>query len=128
MKFLVLEDNEDFADALVSELQSQSHIVEWTASVKEAIGFFDSKEYDAVITDIHLDGPDTKTSSGFEFVKHIRHKRHSDIVIAVTTGLDIIEAETVKKRGVDIFYHKPLKIGFDNFIKEIIRCVETKPR
>ena len=126
MNILFLEDNEEFAEALMIILESLNHRADLTASVNEAIRLFSLNAYDAVITDIHLKGEDQKTSSGFELVKTIRHKRKSNVVIAATSGLELLEEQQIKKRGVDIFYHKPVHIGLKQFINEIEKLVSER--
>lgn len=126
MKILFLEDNADFAEAMVTVLESLEHSVDYTNSIPKAIDLFDTHSYDAVITDIHLKGPENDHVSGFELIRHIRHRAHSDIVIAMTTGLDLIDPELVSRRGVDIFHYKPIKIGFPKFIDEIVHLVARR--
>lgn len=126
MRILLVEDNIKFAEFIMDELEARGHAVEFTINARDAVERFEKKKFDAVITDIHLTGEDHKASTGFELIRHIRHKTGSNVVIAVTTGLELIEEEVVKRRGADIFYHKPLRIGLDRFLDEIIQLVHTR--
>jgi CheY-like chemotaxis protein len=126
LKFLVLEDNIDFSECIVETLLSRNCVVSSTASVDEAIQFFDQQHFDAVITDLHLVHFRSSKSSGLDLVQHIRSKQKSQVVIAMTTGLELVKPEEIKAHGVDIFYYKPISIGLEGFIDLIFELCEKR--
>ena len=127
MKILFLEDNLDFADPIIEAAEFLGHTIDFTINISEAVNWFNERTYDAVISDVHIKNVNASLNSGFDFVFHIRKKKKSNIVIAMTTGLELLLEENVKDYGVDIFYHKPVSIGLVNFIKEIeAKVIERK--
>ena len=93
MRILFLEDNLSFAESILFILNENGHTVDFTESTTHAIQLFDTHPYDAVISDIHL----KSEASGMELIKHIRHKRKSNVTVIVTTGLDLIDENEIKK-------------------------------
>ncbi len=126
MKILFLEDNLDFAGPLIEVAELLGHVIIHTQNVVEAAQIFSKGNFDAIISDIHLKKGSSTLSSGLDFVRFIRERRHSDIVIAVTTGLELLQEKDIREHGIDIFYYKPIKIGLKQFIKEIDEEVETR--
>ena len=126
MKFLILEDNKEFSDALSMLLTAHGHTYELTCVVEEAIELFRSRFFDAVISDIHLNTEKSRYASGIDLVKFIRFDYKSNTPIAMTTGLDLIQRKEIQDWGVDIFHYKPLEIGFENFLKEIYDCIQKR--
>ena len=119
MMLLFLEDNLDFASTLTDFAVQLGHAVDHTSDILEASMWFDSRHYDAVISDVHLKKNDVSLTSGLDFVSFIRKKRKSNVVIAVTTGLELLKEKDIKDHGVDIFYYKPISVGYHNFLSEI---------
>ncbi len=116
MRILFVEDNQAFVETLVPLLQERDFDVDVTANITEAIQLFDSRHYDLVISDVHLSEDEAGASaSGLALLRHIRKKRDSNVLIAVTTGLELIEESDIKKRGADLFFYKPLRMGFAEF-------------
>ena len=88
-------------------LQKLGHTVEIAANGREAIAMHDSKEYDAILMDIHMPEMD-----GLEATKHIRKieektKKHIPI-IALTARVLIKDRETCLEAGMDDYISKPV--------------------
>lgn len=126
MKILFLEDNLDFAGPLIEAAQELGHEVQHTQSIIDASKIFTHKNFDAVISDIHLKSDSDFLTSGLDFIRFIRERKKSNIVVAVTTGMELIQEHDVKDYGIDIFYHKPITVGFTQFFAEIEKKVNHK--
>lgn len=107
MKILFVEDNNDFAEALMMTLPKSQFEVTAVDTVSAAIKLFENNEYDVVITDIHLKPTAEAThNSGMDLIYFIRKRKKSRVPIVVTTGLELIEEESILESGADIFFHK----------------------
>lgn len=126
MRILFLEDNLDFAEPIVDAAKSMGHTIDFTSDIPTAVSWFNSRNYDAVISDIHFKNANSSLKSGLDLVFHIRRKKKSNIVIVMTTGLELLQTQDIKEYGVDIFYHKPVRIGLLNLFKEIEEKVQER--
>ena len=68
MKFLLVEDNSELAQAILSRMRLDGHVVDHAERIDEAIAFADVGEYDLILLDIML--PD---GDGRDFLQ--RHRR-----------------------------------------------------
>ena len=76
VNLLLVEDDNDFACALVSRLEKRGIIVTGASSAEEALKIFDEKNFDAIISDIKLPGTD-----GMQFLTKVREKNKETPVI-----------------------------------------------
>jgi len=120
MNILFIEDNFDFAYPLIEFAIAMGHKIDHTENLIDAANKFKEYNYDAVITDIHLRKADSSSlTSGLDLVRFIRDKRKSNVIIAITTGLELLKESDIKEHGADIFHYKPLRMGYEAFINEI---------
>lgn len=107
MKILFVEDNNDFAEALVLNLSKSHFEITTVETVSEAIKHFENNHYDIIITDIHLKpSMEANQNSGMDLIYYLRVRKKSGIPIVVTTGLELIEESSILDSGADIFFHK----------------------
>ena len=67
MKFLLVEDNYELAQAVASRLHIDGHVVDHADKIEDAKTFSDTSEYDLILLDIML--PD---GDGRSFLEHHR--------------------------------------------------------
>ena len=107
LKVLFLEDNDLFVEAINCIFEEQGWIVSHITSVKAAKELFNNKEFDLVISDLHLKDLETGApNSGLDLVHHIRQRKRSKVPIVVTTGLELVSKETLLDNDINLFYYK----------------------
>jgi len=102
LRILVVDDEDCVRDLLRELLESEGCLVSTAAGGREALGLFESREFDAVFTDVGMPG-----MSGWELAGTIR--QHSKKVpIAVITGWgEVVGSNEQKEAGVDWVIAKP---------------------
>ncbi len=122
VKILIVEDEINLADAIVSYLKTDGHICEQVNDYRTAEEKISIYEYDCALIDINL--PD---GSGLNIIKQLKEKQKA-------TGIIIISArETVDDRikgletGADDYLVKPFDLAELNArIKSLIRRINFK--
>ena len=105
MHYLIVEDNEDLADAIAKRIRSDGHIVEIATTIANAIEFLSMVSYDLVILDINL--PD---GHGYEIIKIINdHEKRTPIVV-LTAKLEIDDKIDALDLGADDYIVKPFDL------------------
>ena len=105
MHYLIVEDNEDLADAIAKRIRSDGHIVEIATTIANAIEFLSMVSYDLVILDINL--PD---GHGYEIIKIINdHEKRTPIVV-LTAKLEIDHKIDALDLGADDYIVKPFDL------------------
>jgi signal transduction histidine kinase/ActR/RegA family two-component response regulator len=101
---LVVDDEADVRELLRDILESEGHGVVIASGGREALSLFDSKNFDAVFTDIGMPG-----MSGWELARAIR-ERTREIPLAVITGWgDAVGSDEQHNAQVDWVITKPFK-------------------
>lgn len=104
-RILLAEDEETLATGLGYNLTDEGFIVDWAKDGKQAIEFFNAKNYDLIILDIMLPYLD-----GFEIAKQIREKSPQMpilILTARTSGEDKVRGLEL---GADDYMTKPFHL------------------
>ncbi|MGB0844077.1 MAG: response regulator transcription factor [Alphaproteobacteria bacterium] len=102
MKFLLVEDNHQLADAICSRMQLDGHVIDYADKLVDAIAFSDTTEYDLVLLDIML--PD---GDGRSFLKHQRDKKSDTPVIVLTARSQVSDRVSMLDLGADDYVTKP---------------------
>ena len=102
MKFLLVEDNEELAQALMSRLRHDGHVVDHASKIEDAIAFSDVGEYDLILLDIML--PD---GDGRDFLKRHRLAKQDTPVIVLTARSQVSDRITLLDLGADDYVTKP---------------------
>ncbi len=103
MHVMVVEDEPTCRHAVRIFLERAGAAVSPAASAEEALQLFKSRAFDAIITDIRLDGMD-----GIELLKNVR-AQGSDIPVIVMTGhASMQSAISALKLGADDYLLKPI--------------------
>lgn len=102
LKILVVDDEESVRDLLREILENEGCGVSTAADGHEALVLFESREFDAVFTDVGMPG-----MSGWELASNIRQRR-KNLPIAVITGWgEAVGSNEHKEAGVDWVVAKP---------------------
>jgi signal transduction histidine kinase/ActR/RegA family two-component response regulator len=102
LRILVVDDEESVRDLLLEILDSEGCVVSTAADGHEALALFESREFDAVFTDVGMPG-----MSGWELAGTIRQQR-KNMPIAVITGWgEAVGSNEQKEAGVDWVVAKP---------------------
>lgn len=102
MKFLLVEDNQELADAISSRMRLDGHVIENAADLADAKAFVDVGEYDLILLDIML--PD---GDGRDFLKAHRASNHDTPVIVLTARSQVSDRIGSLDLGADDYLTKP---------------------
>ena len=118
-RLLVVDDEESLRITTAAILENEGYTVDTASSGDEAIALMDQKDYDLVLTDLHMEGGD-----GLSVLNEIR--RHSPLTISVVlTGFASVEsAIAALQEGAYDYLVKPCDI--DSMKHTIRRGVEHR--
>lgn len=102
MKFLLIEDNEELAAAIVSRLTLDGHVVDHAQHLAAAVSFADTQEYDLLLLDIML--PD---GDGRSFLARHRAAGRDTPVIVLTARSQVSDRVSLLDLGADDYVTKP---------------------
>ncbi|MBT8153791.1 response regulator transcription factor [Epibacterium ulvae] len=102
MKFLLVEDNLDLANAVTSRMLMDGHVVDHAEKIEDAKLFSDTGEYDLILLDIML--PD---GDGRSFLEHHRAKKRDTPVIVLTARSQVSDRISLLDLGADDYMTKP---------------------
>ncbi|NOE19385.1 response regulator [Ruegeria atlantica] len=102
MKFLLVEDNLDLANAICSRMRLDGHVVDHASKLDEATAFTETQEYDLILLDIML--PD---GDGRDFLKRHRAGHLDTPVIVLTARSQVSDRIGSLDLGADDYVTKP---------------------
>ncbi|WP_282095065.1 response regulator transcription factor [Epibacterium ulvae] len=102
MKFLLVEDNQDLANAILSRLQFSGHVIDHADNLEDAQAYTLTSEYDLILLDIML--PD---GDGRSFLKRHRANNHDTPVIVLTARSQVSDRIGSLDLGADDYLTKP---------------------
>ena len=102
MKFLLVEDNQELANAVSSRLKLDGHVVDHAAKLEDAIAFSETGEYDLILLDIML--PD---GDGRSFLKRHRARKMDTPTIVLTARSQVSDRISLLDLGADDYLAKP---------------------
>lgn len=102
MKFLLVEDNPDLAQAVVSRLRLDGHVIDHADKLDDASAFVATGEYDLILLDIML--PD---GDGRDFLKQQRARGLDTPVIVLTARSQVSDRVGSLDLGADDYLTKP---------------------
>jgi DNA-binding NtrC family response regulator len=104
-KVLLIDDEEEFLNALSERMEIRGMDVKTAATADSAVAALDNNEYDAIVLDLQM--PDM---NGIEMLKAIK-VRHPDMQVILLTGHATVEAGIqAMKLGAMDFMEKPADI------------------
>lgn len=102
MKFLLVEDNQELANAVSSRMRLDGHVVDHAAKLADATAFVETGDYDLILLDIMLPDGDGRT--------FLRAHRASDLdtpVIVLTARSQVSDRIGSLDLGADDYVTKP---------------------
>lgn len=102
MKFLLVEDNQELANAIGSRMRLDGHVVDHAAKLEDARAFVTTGEYDLILLDIML--PD---GDGRVFLKQHRASDLDTPVIVLTARSQVSDRIGSLDLGADDYVTKP---------------------
>ncbi len=102
MKYLLIEDNQELADAISSRMRLDGHVIDHAAKLEDATAFVETGEYDLILLDIML--PD---GDGRSFLKEHRASHLDTPVIILTARSQVLDRIDSLDLGADDYVTKP---------------------
>lgn len=102
MKFLLVEDNVDLANAICSRMQLDGHVIDHAETLADAVAFSEVGEYDLILLDIML--PD---GDGRAFLERHRAGKMDTPVIVLTARSQVSDRISMLDLGADDYVTKP---------------------
>ena len=106
MKLLVIEDELELCNSMVSYLKSESYACETAHSYRSAIEKIDAFEYDCILLDISL--PD---GNGLRILQELKDNKKTDGVIIVSAKNSIEDKISGLRIGADDYLPKPFHLS-----------------
>lgn len=101
-KVLLVDDEQDFLEALAERMQVRGMEISTTTSAWEALERMDEKSYDAIVLDLTMPEMD-----GLEALKAIKKKKPHLHVILLTGHADVKMGIEAMKLGASDYIEKP---------------------
>lgn len=102
MKFLLVEDNQDLANAIISRMRQDGHVIDHAGNLADATAFVATGDYDLILLDIML--PD---GDGRSFLKQHRASDLDTPVIVLTARSQVSDRIGSLDLGADDYLTKP---------------------
>ena len=107
-KLLIVDDEESILFAMREYFMSHGYRVDCARGLDDTDALLSSNPYSAIIADLRLSG--SRGTEGLEIVDRVRARCPATRVIILTAyGLPGIEREA-RRRGADVFLHKPIPL------------------
>lgn len=110
-KILVVEDDKNFQELMITFLESDNYIVAAVNNGLEAISIFQQERFDLIIVDVML-----PLANGYEVSKIIRKKSNVPIIMVTALSEEKNQVEGFDT-GIDDYVTKPL--SFSIFLKKV---------
>lgn len=104
-RILLVEDEETLAVGLEYNLTDEGYAVEWAKDGKQALNFFEAREYDLIILDIMLPYYD-----GFEIAKIVREKNPQMPILMLSARTSAEDKIRGLEFGADDYITKPFHL------------------
>ncbi|MEM7441227.1 MAG: response regulator transcription factor [Pseudomonadota bacterium] len=102
MKFLLVEDNQDLANAILSRMEMAGHVIDHAPNLEDASAFVATGQYDLILLDIMLPDGDGRT-----FLEHHRASDLDTPVIVLTARSQVSDRIGSLDLGADDYVTKP---------------------
>ena len=105
-KVLLVDDEEQFLDALAQRLETRGIKVDSVTSGEDAVKKVEDQNFDAIIVDLAMPGID-----GIETLKRIKDKRPDLEIIMLTGHATVKSGIEAMKFGAEDFLEKPVDLN-----------------
>lgn len=108
-RMLVVDDEERILTALGKYFRAYKYEVDCARELEEAEAMLTHIDYGVVIADLRLTG--INGTEGLEIVRYAKERcPHTRLILMTAYGSPEIEQEA-RRRGVDVFLHKPIPLA-----------------
>ena len=102
MKFLLIEDNQELALAVLERMRLDGHVIDHAENLAKAVAFSTTEDYDLILLDIML--PD---GDGRDFLQHYRSLKKDTPIIVLTARSQVSDRISMLDLGADDYVTKP---------------------
>jgi two-component system response regulator TctD len=102
MKFLLIEDNQELALAVLERMRLDGHVIDHAENLANAVAFAATEDYDLILLDIML--PD---GDGRDFLQHYRALKKDTPIIVLTARSQVSDRISMLDLGADDYVTKP---------------------
>ena len=102
MKYLLVEDNAELANAIASRMRLDGHVIDHAGNFQDALAYSDVGDYDLILLDIMLPDGDGRT-----FLKRHREAEKDTPVIVLTARSQVSDRIGMLDLGADDYVTKP---------------------
>lgn len=106
MKLLIVEDEKELSDSMVSYLMQEEYICELAFTYNDALHKIENRDYDCIILDLNLPG-----GSGLQLLKYLKDDKKSDGVIIISARNSVSERIQGLNLGADDYLVKPFHLS-----------------
>ena len=106
MKILIVEDEQELRENIISYLSEDGNICESCSTLEDALSRLDCYEYDCVVLDIGL--PD---GEGFSVLQYLQKNRKNEAVIIISARSSLDDKIRGLKTGADDYLSKPFHLA-----------------
>jgi DNA-binding response OmpR family regulator len=106
MKLLVIEDEKDLAEGIMSYLRHEWYTCEVALTYEEGLQKIETTEYDCIVLDITLPG-----GSGLQLLQYLKKDNKTDGVIIISARNSIQDRINGLKLGADDYLVKPFHLS-----------------
>jgi len=118
-RILVVDDEVDFVETIVSRLRSKGLEAEGVYRGKEAIDLVDDKEFDVCILDVKMPGMD-----GIETLRELKKKKpHMEVIML--TGHGSVESG-IKGLQLGAYNYVMKPVPFADLLQQMVQAYERK--
>lgn len=106
MKILIVEDEKELSDGIVSYLKSENYVCETASDFNQAIAKMDVYDYDCILLDISIPG-----GNGLDLLKELKANNKMDGVIIISARNSLDDKITGLTLGADDYLSKPFHLS-----------------
>ena len=106
MKLLIIEDEKELAESMVSYLKNENYTCEVAFNFKQALDKIETSDYECIALDITLPG-----GSGMQLLKELKNNKKADGVIIISAKDSIDDRISGLRLGADDYLVKPFHLS-----------------
>ena len=106
MKLLIIEDEKELAESIVSYLKNENYTCEVASNFNQAIEKIETSDYECIALDITLPG-----GSGMQILKELKNNKKADGVIIISAKDSIEDRISGLRLGADDYLVKPFHLS-----------------
>ena len=106
MKLLIIEDEKELAESIVTYLQNENYVCEVAANFREALDKIETSDYECIALDITFPG-----GSGLQLLRELKKNNKTDGVIIISAKNSIDDRINGLQLGADDYLVKPFHLS-----------------